>query len=768
MRTMTRAEYQMEFGVAPVFTGASVLDNEMPAPRRMTRAEYNTEFGVKPEPNLVEKTMNYVNEFNPFYQIPKMAIEGGMKFGESLGKIATSKTPTDIAKGTIGATAGLSQGALAVPFGTFEAATNLPGVKQVKNLLMNPERGLSKAIGEQVGKSEKLQQFTQQNPNAPEVASDILTTGFGLAAMKGAKSPKLKSDIQADYQRAYEGAKKQVATFKDTRQATVSQNIADEIANIESQYSKLRKANEFSKDAEASRLRIAQADVLPGVVDSSGTINAKQAAEAYYNKTLEGKEAVVRDNLIRLGEKANLEQARSEMVLEINRSGLEGADLLAAMRNINKEIAGLKIRADEFGDVPLEIYHDAKINTTKNIDYNTPPEVKTYRKAVARAYKQVVENNSSFNVKEVNNELSKYYGDYERLLNLEGKKVKGGRLGKYVAQIGGQIVGGAAGGAIGGLPGAAIGAVIGGETSAFLKGKTMEGTFGRERGLEIPKNPILEKAGETAKLPPAIDLKTPDFKVGAPKNILKTKEVLKLERDIAKNVEQQKAAISKGNFTLVATLKEIYKVLVTKLKEIVRAYKESNKQAGFIKNPFSQSSKTHIPESEQMSKQLSSYKSTTPDIKSKANVGISDSISKAKASGQSFDEWVKGQTSIYHGTTKTFEKFDPELSPGGSAWFTDSRKALETGQDVGLNRAAGETVKIMDRYIKPGLKLVDRGTPEGKKLADDLMTGQLESQGYRGIIHEADAKRGRYVELFYPNEDALTRSQLKAEWDKIK
>ena len=147
---------------------------------------------------------------------------------------------------------------------------------------------------------------------------------------------------------------------------------------------------------------------------------------------------------------------------------------------------------------------------------------------------------------------------------------------------------------------------------------------------------------------------------------------------------------------------------------------------------------------------------------------LKSSISKAKASGQSFDEWVKGQKPIYHGTTKTFEKFDPELSPGGSAWFTDSRKALETGQDVGLNRARGETVKIMDRYIKPGLKLVDRGTPEGKKLADDLMTGQLESQGYRGIIHEADAKRGRYVELFYPNKDALTRSQLKAEWDKIK
>ncbi len=130
------------------------------------------------------------------------------------------------------------------------------------------------------------------------------------------------------------------------------------------------------------------------------------------------------------------------------------------------------------------------------------------------------------------------------------------------------------------------------------------------------------------------------------------------------------------------------------------------------------------------------------------------------------EEFVKGQKAIFHGTTKQFDKFDPELSPGGSAWFTDSRKALETGADVGLSRRAGETVKIMDRFVKPGLKLVDRSTAEGAKMADDLMGAQLEGMGYRGIIHEPDGVRGRYVELFYPNEDALTKPQLIDIWNK--
>jgi hypothetical protein len=79
----------------------------------------------------------------------------------------------------------------------------------------------------------------------------------------------------------------------------------------------------------------------------------------------------------------------------------------------------------------------------------------------------------------------------------------------------------------------------------------------------------------------------PSPKVGAPKGVPKTKEITQLEGQIAKNVQQQKAAIKAGDFTLVAALKEVYEILVAKLKESIKFARENYKdQGGFIKNPL--------------------------------------------------------------------------------------------------------------------------------------------------------------------------------------
>lgn len=372
-----------------------------------------------------------------------------------------------------------------------------------------------------------------------------------------------------------------VAKVKSVRDARATEGIANEIANIENNYSKLRTANEYSKDSgAASRSRIAQTDVLVEAVDPEGTIRTKQqggAVDQYRALTIEGKESVVRQNLVNEGKKVNLKQIERDLKVTLSDSGLEGADLIQALNGIKREIEGLRLRADQLDMVDLAKVHDAKIATTKNIDFNTPPETKTYRKAVARTYKEIVEEVSETNVKQVNTELQKYYQDLERLENLDGRKIKGGKLGKYFAQISGNIVGGAVGGAVGGPVGAGLGTMAGGEAAAFIKGRQMGSTFGQPRGLAPKANAVLDAAAEAAKAgKKPVDLKTPDRVIGAAEDVPKTKEVLKVENQIKRNVEAQKKAIAEKDFTLVATLKEIYGDLVDKLKELVKKARHSN------------------------------------------------------------------------------------------------------------------------------------------------------------------------------------------------
>jgi hypothetical protein len=266
---------------------------------------------------------------------------------------------------------------------------------------------------------------------------------------------------------------------------------------------------------------------------------------------------------------------RTALIRAISKSGLEGADLVTALKGVDREINGLKLRSPDQATIPLYRVQDAKLSTTKNINYLTPIENRRYRTAVARAYRQVVEKGSTkFNVKEVNDALAPYLEDIKRLERLDGARVEGGKLGKYLAQGVGSVVGMGAG-SIGGPIGSAVGAAVGSEVGAALKGKAMASTFGKGTGKTVPKNAVLEQAR----------LKIPDKKVVVGKGVKKTKEITELEDDIAKNVDAQNVAINKGDFTLVAALKEVYKTLVEALKKAVIKVKDDltgpDSQRGF-------------------------------------------------------------------------------------------------------------------------------------------------------------------------------------------
>jgi len=345
-----------------------------------------------------------------------------------------------------------------------------------------------------------MSDFAKQHNILPEVTSKALSTGVEKLEMAANKPFDLAGNL----------AKK---PFVATPKSIVDKNYRD-LTEIDDTYVNMRKAQKFSKDSNlGTRKRIANTDVMVGSVDENGLIRTQQpggAVERYQKMTIDGVEDTIEKNLIRLDERVSIDTIKKELTDSVNSSGLEGADLKAALNSIKRELAGYRLKADANDFVPLVLAQRAKISTTKGINFQTPPEVKTYRKAIARGLKKTIEKNSKIEVKvggkiykveDINKELSKYYNDIEFLQRLDGKRVKGGKVGKYFAQISGNIVGGVAGAAVGGPFGSAIGTIVGGELGGKIKGKMLSRTLAGRTGFKPPKNKILEAARKLSNKP---------------------------------------------------------------------------------------------------------------------------------------------------------------------------------------------------------------------------------------------------------------------------
>jgi len=325
-----------------------------------------------------------------------------------------------------------------------------------------------------------IEDFAAKHEILPKNVSNVINKGADLA--------------ETVVNKPFELAKK---PFVKTPQNIINSR-EKELAAIDSNYANMRKASGFSKDeGVASRKRVASTDVLADSIDENGLIRTKGqggAIEQYKAQTIDGAENVVRKNLERLGETVHLDTVEKQLTEAVNKSGLEGADLKTALNGVKKEIAGYRLKADANGEIPLTLVHDAKISTTNGINYQTPPEIKAYRKAIARGLKQTVEKNSKFNTEEVNKELSKYLEDINFLERLDGKRVKGGKLGKYFARIAGNVAGGLAGGAVGGMGGSAVGTVLGGEIADRIQGNILQRTLGGKSGFIAPENKVIQDA----------------------------------------------------------------------------------------------------------------------------------------------------------------------------------------------------------------------------------------------------------------------------------
>ena len=584
---------------------------------------------------------------------------------------------------------------------------------------------------------------------------------------------------------------------KTGRDAKLTRKVEEELRNVENNYAKLRKNQKFSKDANTeTRKRIIASGVLDDATDTTGTINTDNAIKKYRDASgLTGNEGVVRENLERLGEKVNLKSVEKELTDSIYASGLEGAELRTALNNVKKEISGYRLRADANGDVPLTFIHDTKIGTTSGINFMTPPEVKAYKKALASGLRSTVENNSQFNVKEVNQELSPLFKDIEYLESLNGRKVKGGKLGKYASQITGNIVGGAVGGAIGGFPGSAIGTVVGGEAGSSLMGSSLSKVLRGPGAKELPVSKVLQKAAATAKSP---RLGLPEPKAGLPKSqnfvpieLPGVKEPVYRSPRIAGNTTQYtNIPNTKPKNIDIPTelpkskvkssdLSTVVKKAFNDAKDTLKTLKDKN-----VRERGSISLESILPESKSVgSRGVSLAKNTTEDLVQQAKKyksaeefvkalkkEVSEKFGIENPSQKTVEDWfIAKQKGIIGGPQK--ELVEATLNGENTGWKTFSNASKDL-IDSHFGDNSTEIVTVYRGINPKETKFVNRKLYNG-----DFVTGKKQyAQQYgkvseykinkKDLIYAPDGKEILVANGLNPIQKPIPLSQLTDIWNK--
>lgn len=587
---MTRAEYESVYGTSPsVSANDSQLDST-PTAIPMTRAEYNAAY--RPQElsffqdarQDIRETVSALGETIDAGAFEQSQALERQQEGQSRSRTrfqqlgqglrTVSRAAGDVIIGTgkvlLPETGKVSEKSIA-QFAETMAEDFSEYNQNFITDLRNSSNQTDRQVASQIDEFIYLYQTDDTFKADVEATGGILEGLFAAVAFRPAAGAlqevrKSANDLLKEGTKTLQERTQSVVPLTNDAAAT---REANNLLDIENKYKSGRSLNDAAGDAaNDSRLRLVRSGVLEGAVDEDGLIRTAQkggAVDQYKSLMIDGAEDVVKRVLIKENKQVNLNEVRDYLKVQIADSGLEGSDLVKAINSIEREIEGLGLRADAFANLPLSKVQDFKIRATENINYNVDatPTIKL-RKAKANAYRQLIVDKSDQPIAEINAELSKFYRDIERLKHLDGKRVKGGRLGRYAASVGGQVIGGFAG-SIGGAAGAGAGALVGGEVAQRVLSSSMKRTFGRTRPDDVQVNPVFERARRS--VGSDIDLKTSDPVVGVPQGVTQTPETRLLEKQIKDNVKQQKAAIKSGDFALVATLKDVYQTLVKRLQE---------------------------------------------------------------------------------------------------------------------------------------------------------------------------------------------------------
>lgn len=295
-------------------------------------------------------------------------------------------------------------------------------------------------------------------------------------------------------------------------------NRQHELGKLES-YASIDKVVQKSKDKGFDvKDIVSQTDLLNKSVDKTGTISTKGEGEAvaqvqdFLNKNGED---VVNKILEKEGVTVNPAVLEAKLKKSVMSSGLQGSNLTKALKEIETDMAGYALRANKDGKIPLSVIHSAKVDKYSNINFMTDPSTQKTAKVIAKTLKEMVETGtSSVNVKAVNKELSKYYAVIDYLEKLDGKKVDGGKLGKYFSSTIGAMIGSPLG-PLGTLGGAVLGEAY--------KGNKLQNTFGGKTGKVLESSQMMKDAITESNKPRLI---LPAPKTGAPRSSINSTSVI--------------------------------------------------------------------------------------------------------------------------------------------------------------------------------------------------------------------------------------------------
>jgi hypothetical protein len=285
------------------------------------------------------------------------------------------------------------------------------------------------------------------------------------------------------------------ATNKSVAEESAVRNNLRNLNQLEDNNTPLKKlTSKYMSQGIDVKDMVSKSDYLKGAVDSNGVIHTLQegGALSQVDDYIKPYESVVSDLLKREGNTIGLDTVEASMRSKIDSSGLEGEALDAAHRKVSAEISGLIRRADKSGRIPVALLQDAKVNKYSTINYLDPASKKA-DKTIARTYRDLIaKNTTSADVNAVNKELQKYYAVKAFLEKLDGRKVQGGRLGKYFAQTVGSIAGSHFG---------PIGSILGAELGGRIRGMGLTSTFNKGLGRGLTESDILMEAKALSKTP---------------------------------------------------------------------------------------------------------------------------------------------------------------------------------------------------------------------------------------------------------------------------
>lgn len=489
---ITAAQYQMKFGTPPP-VAAPAQPQATQAPIPITAAQYQTKFGVPPSqpksPSVISQIAgNLKDTFKQGGQdvtkdvtdIPQNAKNAG---GSMLADVAATGAAAGHIAGDVARTAGGIIGSFVSPI--------LP--KPVKDTIGDVSSYIDN----------KISQIPGMTPDIHKSLGDVFNT---LTLEGGAKGEPVVTQPVVDAAKAVgetatsvvndvgEAASKLTdklpninpspAEIIAKRQSTLG-DLANKYTSVDNAVQKAT-ARGFDPIADiASDNRFIPDINTDGKIDSSVAINNLNKYIAPIAKT-------ERDAIVAEGKRISFDSFANTARNEISGLAERGSSYETIANKIESDLRVYKSNfVDSNGTIDL-----AKLDDIKNAKYSIAnwnnEDAQIADKSVARAARKLIVDNSSADIQGLNQKMSQYYSARDVLDAVDGKIVKGGRLGKYFARTVGGIIGSHFG-----VLGAAGGAVAGDAIeSAILKSK-MTPIFGNAPSLETAAPDVLKKTQET-------------------------------------------------------------------------------------------------------------------------------------------------------------------------------------------------------------------------------------------------------------------------------